>query len=373
MISTEKPWVETRLPIIAAGRHHLHAPLHAAGRPYLGTLPVIITAALIFMTLSGFVLSIYYNPAHAFSSIQFIDRDVNSGWLVHAFHTTGTTMIFGAVYLSLFRSLFIRDYRGAGDFVWLLSVMQFLLLLVVGYLGYVLADGAVSYWSLNNVLTAGGALGGLPGVLQAWFFGGPYGAGTLARLAVFHVALSLGIFGILYLYFTAKRAVAPAVPTTGRVSFHPYYTAQYFAALAVFALIFGVLLFFAPHLGSNPLNLAEASPIVVPVVVTPPWYLLPVSAVANVFQSTWAAIIAVVAMLAVLLAQPWLDRSSPAAAPGGLYKFLVVVLALDVIALSLAAAAAPSMITAILGVLFTVWYFLHFLVLTPLVTAMEAK
>ena len=51
----------------------------------------------------------------------------------------------------------------------------------------------------------------------------------------------------------------------------------------------------------------------------------------------------------------------------------MVVLALDVIALGLAAACRPSLTAVILQIVFALWYFFHFLVLTPLVTAMEAK
>jgi hypothetical protein len=47
---------------------------------------------------------------------------------------------------------------------------------------------------------------------------------------------------------------------------------------------------------------------------------------------------------------------------------LVWVLALDVFALAIATAAAPSLVTEILTVVFIIWYFLHFLVLTPLST-----
>jgi hypothetical protein len=45
----------------------------------------------------------------------------------------------------------------------------------------------------------------------------------------------------------------------------------------------------------------------------------------------------------------------------------------DVVLLGLTAGATPSTLTAILAVVLTVYYFLHFLVLTPLVTSMEAK
>jgi quinol-cytochrome oxidoreductase complex cytochrome b subunit len=56
-----------------------------------------------------------------------------------------------------------------------------------------------------------------------------------------------------------------------------------------------------------------------------------------------------------------------------LHKFLVFVLALDLILLSILAMQGPSMICGILLILFTAYYFLHFLVLLPLTTAMEAK
>jgi hypothetical protein len=46
----------------------------------------------------------------------------------------------------------------------------------------------------------------------------------------------------------------------------------------------------------------------------------------------------------------------------------VWILALDLIALGITAAAQPSAVTAILTGVFIVWYFLHFLVITPLAT-----
>jgi len=369
-----KTWARTRLPFLVTLRGYFLAPVLAPDAPYLGTLPTLITAALVFMTVSGFVLGIYYNPAHGFASLQFIDRTVNNGWLIHAFHKTGTTMIFGAVYLSLFRAMYTRAYRGVADFVWVLGVVQFILLLLVGYLGYLMANGAVSFWSLSGVTQEAQTFSGLPGAISNWFFGGPAGPGTLARLAVFHTVLALAIFGIVALHNAASRAAAPApAPGSKAVSFYPYYAAQYFVAFVIFALIFAVLVFFAPHLGENQLNLGPANPLVVPAVTTPPWYLLPITDVSHAFPGAWGGVIGVLGRLAVLLALPWLDRSKPTAHGGGVYRFLVIVLALDVVLLGLVAAAGPSLVTSILAVLLTLYYFLHFLVLTPLVTALEAK
>ena len=371
MIRTEtnKPWAESRLPFLGSWRRGLTAPVLSRDAPYLGTLPVLITATLVFMTLSGLVLWVYYQPWHAYGSISFIERDVNSGWLIHGFHATGTTMIFGAVFLALFRALLLGEYRAPGELVWFLSLGQLILLMLVGYLGYLMTGGAVAFWSLAQSSGAALALTGFPGAVGAWIFGGTAGAATLARFAIFHMALALALFGILALFFAARRALAmPGVPRNA-VGFHPYYTSQYFAAFVIYALIFAVLVFFLPHLGENPLNRAAGSPLVLPVGLAPPWYLLAVGAIAHAGPGTLGGIVAVLAGFAVLFALPWLDRSAPTAPTGGLYRGLIVVLALDLVALSLAAAAAPSMLADLLTGLFTLYYFLHFLVLTPAVTA----
>jgi len=371
MSTLSKPWLQSRFPLLDSFRTYLTAPVLPREKPYLASLPVLIAGALIFQLLSGLVLSLFYNPADAFNSIQFIDRSVNYGWLIHAFHETGTTMIFGAVYLGIFRALWLRNYKAPGELLWFLTLGKFLVLLLIGYLGYVLADGAVSYWSLANSIGGAFGLSGVPGGIGVWFFGGPDGAGTLPRLAVFHGVLAVAMIGILLLHHAARRGAEP--PVTRGVSLHPYYTSQIFAAFVIYALIFAVLVFFAPHLGENPLNRGPANPLVLPVTVSPPWYLLPLSNAGHVFVSAWGALFAVLARIALLAALPWLDRSAPGKPPGFPHKCLSLVLALDVILLCVWAMQPSSFIGGILLVLFTAYYFFHFIVLLPLTTALEAR
>lgn len=364
--------VEAQLPCLAHLRAEYCAPSLAPGAPYLAALPALITGALLFLVASGLVLAVHYDPAHGFASLQYIAHNVNNGWLVRGFHATGTTLVFGAVFLLLFRSLYTRAYRAPGQLAWLISVKLFAFLLLTAYLGYVLTDGAVSYWSLTDAANAAQSLTGIPGLLGTWFFGGPAGPGTLARLLVFHAILALGAVALVFALRSAAKVLAPKATGADAVSFHPAYTAQYFAAFAVFALIFALLVFFAPHFGQNPLNASAANPLIIPAALTPPWYLRPVSAIASVFPGAYGGIFGVIAALAVLAATPWLDRSGPHGRPGTLYRILTVLLALDVLGLGLAY-SCPSALSSILVTVTTVWYFLHFLVLTPLVTSLEAE
>jgi ubiquinol-cytochrome c reductase cytochrome b subunit len=359
-------------PDASAWRARVETPSLPREQPYLDTLPALITGTLLVLAASGLVLAVYYDPWHPYASIQFIRREVNSGWLIQSFHATGTTMLFGAVYLLLFRGIILRTYRARGEFIWLGTVALFCVLLLAGWLGYCLSGGAIAGVSLTQATASIETWNGLPGLLAGWFFGGPHGPGTLARLAMFHAVLGLAVFALVALLHAARKAARPVTPRP--VAFHPYYTAQYFVAFTIFALIFALFTFFAPHFGENPVNMLPAGPMIIPANPTPPWFLAPVSAVRVLLPGDAGGVITVLAMLGLLFALPWLDRfSGPPRQPGLLYKILVVVLALDVIALGLAAACRPSLTAVLLQIVFALWYFFHFLVLTPLVTAMEAK
>jgi ubiquinol-cytochrome c reductase cytochrome b subunit len=365
-------WTASWLPFISNWQSGLAAPMLAKEAPYLAILPWLVTAGVIFLTLSGLVLAVYYNPAHAFDSIQFIDRNVNNGWLVQGFHETGATMVFGAAYLALLRGLWVRGYKAPFAAAWAWRIKIFCWLLIAGWIGFTLSGGADGDWSLTRAAQASLLLTGAPGAFGTWFFGGPNGAGTLPRMLVFHVIVGVILFGALAAEHSANKAATPRVLPRDAVAFHPYYTSQYFVALSVFALIFAVLVFFAPRFGQPFLNLVPASPLVVPAKILFPWYLAPVSGLGSVLPGIYGGIIGVVAGLGVLFALPWLDRSGPNFRPGALYKFLTLLLALDVVGLGWAASTSSGLGGVLLAV-FGFWYFLHFLVLTPLVTAMEAE
>lgn len=362
-----------QIPCLGALCACLCAPVHKPEGKYLDTLPGLTAILLAFLTLSGLVLAVYYDPWHAFASVGFIGHDVNNGWLVRAYHATGTTALFGLVYLYLFRAMLTRGYRAPGELVWGLGVKLLAVLLLVGWLGFVLTGGAAAYWSLFKASNGALALSGAAGAIGGWFFGGPAGSGTLARLELFHAVLAVGAMVVLWLLFAARRAVVPKAEPGQGVAFFPYYLGQYLAALAVFALIFSVLAFFAPHLGQPAVNALPADPLTLPLGTASPWYLLPLAGIAQALPGIWGGILGVVGALAVLAALPWLDRSGPEGTKGGLYCVFTWVLAADVIGLGITAAARNCPQASLLLVLFTLWYFFHFLVLTPFVTAMEAK
>ncbi len=325
--------------------------------------PLSSLAALLgLLTASGLVLAVYYNPWHAFASLGFIEREVNEGWLVQAYHATGTTLLFGLAYLFLFRAMLARGYRAPDDLAWALGVKLLAVLLLAGWLGFVLTGGAAAYWALVRAANGALALSGAAGAIGMWFFGGPAGEGTLARLALFHAVLGVAALAVLA---AAYRRLKPKMS--------PGVCLDHLARFAVLALIFSVLAFFFPHLGQPAVNALPGDPLTLPLGTALPWYLLPLAGIADALPGAWGGIIGVVGAVAVLAALPWLDGSGPEAVRSRWYGVLTWVWGLDVIALGITATARDCPQASLLLALFALWYFFHFLVLVPLVTAMEAK
>lgn len=361
---------ESCVPCLGALCASLNEKNRAPGAPYAEALPWLMAVLAAFITLSGIVLAVFYNPWHAFASVQFINRSVNHGWLIRTYHATGTNLIFVLAYWHLFRTLRARTYRARAAFSWMLSVKLLFVLLLTGWVGFVLTGGAAGAWSLFNASNAAVSLGGLPGAVGLWFFGGPAGEGTLARLAVFHVLLAASLLLILWILLAARKQAAPAAPARA-VAFYPYYLAQYFAALTVLGFVFVVLGFYAPHLGSVAANRIPAESLAIPLGAGVPWYLAPAAGLLSVFPTAKLAVVGAIAAVATLYALPWLDRSNGAPA-GRLYGALTWLLGLAVLGLGIAADAACPSSPLIAGIA-TLWFFFHFLVLTPVVTSMEAK
>ena len=67
---------------------------------------------LLIQMVSGIFLAMHYTPHTdlAFSSVEFIMRDVNYGWFMRYTHANGASMFFLVVYVHIFRGLYYGSY-----------------------------------------------------------------------------------------------------------------------------------------------------------------------------------------------------------------------------------------------------------------------
>jgi len=106
-------WVDERLPIVEAWNKHLaeyYAPKNFNIFYFFGFLAMVV---LVNQLVTGIWLTMSYNPSAegAFSSVEYIMRDVQWGWLLRYLHSTGASAFFIVVYLHMFRGLLYGSYQ----------------------------------------------------------------------------------------------------------------------------------------------------------------------------------------------------------------------------------------------------------------------
>ena len=337
--NTVMNWVNERAPgMMPVYRKHMteyYAPKNFNIWYIFGVLSMVV---LVNQILTGIFLTMHFKPsaAEAFSSVEYIMRDVEWGWLIRYMHSTGASLFFIVVYLHMFRGLMYGSYQKPRELVWLLGMLIYLVLMAEAFLGYVLPWGQMSYWGAKVIISLFGAIPVIGGGLTEWIMG-DYNPGdaTLNRFFALHViALPLVLLLLVVLHLFALHEVgsnnpdgveikkgpkgnrwSPTAPADG-IPFHPYYTVKDFFYVACFLIIAAFIIFFAPAFDGWFLehdNFTEANPLVTPEHIKPVWYYTPYYAMLRVVPSFFGiklwGVLVMFGAIAVLFLLPWLDRS----------------------------------------------------------------
>ena len=139
-------------------------------------------------------------------------------------------------------------------------------------------------------------------------------------------------------------------------------------ALTIF---FGVV-FFAPDYLGHPDNYVPADPLKTPAHIVPEWYFLPFYAILRAIPDKLGGVIAMFSAIFVLFLLPWLDTSRVRSATfRPIYKILFWIFLLDAIILGWIGSKPAEGTYIIMGRIATFYYFLHFLIIMPLLGYFE--
>jgi ubiquinol-cytochrome c reductase cytochrome b subunit len=317
-------WLDSRLPIIRLAHDTAVSYPTPKNLNFWWTFGGILTACLVVQIVTGIVLAMHYVPHvdHAFDSVQRFVRDVPWGWLIQPMHAVGASMFFLAVYIHMFRGLYYGSYKAPREVLWILGCVIYLLMVVTGFLGYTLPWGQMSFWAATVITNILGAVPVVGESIQVWIRGG--GAidnATLNRFFSLHYLMPFVIAGVVLLHIWALHVTGQNNPAgiepkdeSETVPFTPYATAKDLFALAIFALLFAVFVFYLPNALGHPDNYNKADALVTPPHIVPEWYLLPFYAILRAIDfnigpidSKFGGVIAMFASIAVLFVLPWLD------------------------------------------------------------------
>ncbi|HBD7245194.1 TPA: cytochrome b N-terminal domain-containing protein [Legionella pneumophila] len=324
-------WLDERFPLVSTWKAHFsnyYAPKNFNFLYFFGSLALIV---LVNQIITGLWLTMFYTPnaEQAFSSVEFIMRDINFGWLLRYMHSTGASAFFIVIYLHMFRGLLYGSYQKPRELVWLLGMFLYLLLMAEAFFGYLLPWGQMSYWGAEVITSLFGAIPYIGKGLAVWLRGDYSVANpTLQRFFALHViGIPILMIILVFLHIVALHKVGSnnpegidikkALDKDGKpldgIPFHPYYTVKDFVGIIVFSILFFAVVFFAPEMGGYFLehaNFVPANPKVTPDHIAPVWYLAPFYAILRAIPDKLIGVVCMAAAILLLFFLPWLDKSN---------------------------------------------------------------
>ena len=326
-------WIDARFPYSETMREHITEYYASKNFNIWYVFGVLAMVVLVIQLLTGIFLTMNYKPssADAFSSVEYIMRDVEWGWLIRYMHSTGASFFFVVVYLHMFRAMLYGSYKKPRELIWIIGMLIFIVLMAEAFAGYLLPWGQMSYWGAQVIISLFGAIPYIGESLEIWVRGDYYISGaTISRFFALHVvALPLILIALVFMHLVALHEVGAGNPEgvdiekhldedgvpLDSVPFFPYKVLNALVAIGIFGIVFSIIMFFFPEGGGYMLELAnfeEANPLSTPEHIAPVWYYSPYYAMLRAVPDKLGGLVVMGAAIAILFVVPWLDRSKAA-------------------------------------------------------------
>ncbi|MCC5856800.1 MAG: cytochrome bc complex cytochrome b subunit [Ectothiorhodospiraceae bacterium] len=379
-------WIDERFPATKMWNEHLaqyYAPKNFNFWYYFGSLALLV---LVIQILSGIWLTMNYVPSgtEAFTSVEYIMRDVEWGWLIRYIHTTGASAFFVVVYLHMFRALMYGSYQKPRELLWIFGCLILVALMAEAFMGYMLPWGQMSYWGAQVIINLFAAVPVIGPELATWIRGDfIISEITLNRFFALHVVgVPLAIIFLVVAHILALHEVGSNNPDgveikknkdkngnpSDGIPFHPYYTVKDLFGVAVFLIFFSIVVFFIPDffgLFIEPPNFEPANPLVTPDHIAPVWYFAPYYAILRAIPDTFGGVVAMGAAIVILFFLPWLDRGRVRSIRyrGLSFKIALAVFAIGFVLLTYLGTQPATGLNTLLSRVGTVIYFGYFIFL----------
>ena len=375
-------WIDYRLPFVAMLQHELYEYPTPRNLSYWWNFGSLSGIMLVVMIVTGIFLAMQYTPHAdlAFDSVERIMRDVDYGWMLRYAHMNGASMFFALLYIHMFRGLYYGSYKQPRELLWILGVIILILAIMTAFMGYVLPWGQMSYWAATVITNLFSAIPLIGQSIVTFLWGGfTVGNPTLNRFYALHYLLPFVILAVVLLHLIALHRFGSNNPLgiemkgpQDTLPFHPYFTIKDLFGLAVFLLIYSFFVFYAPNFLGSSDNYIPANPMQTPNHIVPEWYLLPYYAILRSVPNKLLGVIMAFGSIFLLFFVPWLDSSPVRSARfRPVYKWVFWLLVIDVIALGWVGANPPEGLVVMVGQIATFYYFVHFLILFPVIGRLE--
>lgn len=368
-------------PFLKLGNSYVIDSPQPSNLSYAWNFGSLLAVCLIIQIVSGVTLAMHYNPSvmEAFNSVEHIMRDVNNGWFIRYLHSNTASAFFFLVYLHIGRGLYYGSYKAPRTLTWTIGTIMLVLMMAIGFLGYVLPYGQMSLWGATVITNLMSAIPWIGQDIVEFIWGGfSVNNATLNRFFALHFVLPFVLAALALMHLIALHDSAGSGNPLGisgnydRLPFAPYFIFKDLITIFLFILVLSIFVFFMPNVLGDSENYVVANPMQTPPAIVPEWYLLPFYAILRSIPNKLLGVIAMFSAILIILILPITDLSRNRGIqfrPISKVAFYVFV-ANFLILMQLGAKHVESPFIEF-GQISTVLYFSYFVVIVPFVTLIE--
>jgi len=270
---------------------------------------------LFLQIIVGILLVIFYTPQSllAFSSTEYIIRDVNNGWLLRYLHSNIASFFFIFVYIHILRGLYFKSYFNPRKILWYTGLIIFILIIATAFIGYVLPWGQISFWGATVITNLFSAIPIFGKDIAQWLWGGyAIDNATLNRFFSLHYLLPflISVFALIHLYFLhiyGSNNPLGIVNLYDKITFIPYFYVKDFFIFIIALFIFSIICFFNPNLLGHPDNYIIANSLVTPTHIVPEWYFLYFYAILRSIPNKLGGVLCIAGAIIILFNISWIQ------------------------------------------------------------------
>ena len=368
-------------PLLRLGNSYIIDSPQPSNLSYAWNFGSLLAVCLIIQIVSGVTLAMHYNPSvmEAFNSVEHIMRDVNNGWFIRYLHSNTASAFFFLVYLHIGRGLYYGSYKAPRTLTWTIGTIMLVLMMAIGFLGYVLPYGQMSLWGATVITNLMSAIPWIGQDIVEFIWGGfSVNNATLNRFFALHFVLPFVLAALALMHLIALHDTVGSGNPLGisgnydRLPFAPYFIFKDLITIFLFILVLSVFVFFMPNVLGDSENYVVANPMQTPPAIVPEWYLLPFYAILRSIPNKLLGVIAMFSAILIILVLPITDLSRNRGIqfrPLSKIAFYFFV-ANFLILMQLGAKHVESPFIEF-GQISTVLYFSYFIIIVPFVTLIE--
>nr|YP_010610754.1 cytochrome b [Muusoctopus johnsonianus]WAP91574.1 cytochrome b [Muusoctopus johnsonianus] len=240
----------------------------------------LLGLCLVIQVMSGLFLAMHYTSCieYSFDSVIHIMRDVNYGWVLRYIHANGASFFFICLYIHIGRGLYYGSYLKIST--WNVGVLLYILVMLTGFVGYVLPWGQMSFWGATVITNLVSVVPYIGEILVYWIWGGfSVDNATLSRFFCFHFLFPFVIMGLVVLHFLFLHETGSSNPLglnsdLDKIPFHQYHSFKDMLGFLVMMFLLVELSLLFPNMLGDAENFIPANPLVTPIHIKPEWYFL---------------------------------------------------------------------------------------------------